>query len=65
MLEKNARIAAEVLAALPKRERHALVRFYVHAEPGDAVCRQAGLTEEQFRRIKARAKASFLALARS
>jgi len=62
--QKNTQIVEQILAALPKRERQALVRFYVHGEPADVVCRRAGLTEAQFRRIKSRAKQRFLALAR-
>jgi hypothetical protein len=65
MQAKNARIVGQVLAALPARDRQALVRFYVHGEPADAVCRATGLTEGEFRLIKTQAKASFLALARS
>jgi DNA-directed RNA polymerase specialized sigma24 family protein len=64
MQEKNARIVEQILARLPARDRQALVRFYVHGEPADVVCREAGLTEGEFRQIKTRAKASFLALAR-
>jgi hypothetical protein len=60
----NPRIAKEILAALPERDRLALVRFYVHGETSEAICREAGLTEEEFRLIKARAKAGFLALVR-
>jgi DNA-directed RNA polymerase specialized sigma24 family protein len=63
--QKNTQIVDQILAALPERERQALVRFYVHGEPVDVVCRQAGLTEAQFRLIKTRTKASFLALVRS
>lgn len=64
MQEKNARIVEQILAELPERDRQALVRFYVHGEPADVVCRDAGLTEREFRLIKTRTKASFLALAR-
>jgi hypothetical protein len=63
--EKNARIVEQILAVLPDRECQALVGFYVHGEAADVVCRQAGLTEEEFRLIKTRAKARFLALKRS
>jgi RNA polymerase sigma-70 factor (ECF subfamily) len=62
--QKNTQIVEQILAALPERERQALVRFYVHGEPADVVCRQAGLTEAQFRLIKSRAKQRFLVLAR-
>jgi DNA-directed RNA polymerase specialized sigma24 family protein len=65
MQEKNARIVEQILAGLPARDRQALVRFYVNGEPADVVCREAGLTEGEFRLIKTRTKASFLARARS
>jgi DNA-directed RNA polymerase specialized sigma24 family protein len=64
MQEKYARIVGQILTELPERDRQALLRFYVHAEPADLVCREAGLTETEFRRIKSLAKARFLALAR-
>jgi RNA polymerase sigma factor (sigma-70 family) len=63
MAEKDARIVEQILAALPEQERQALVRFYVHGEPTDVVCRELGLSEEQFRRIRRQAKERFLALA--
>ena len=65
MQEKSARIVERILTELPERDRQALVRFYVHAEPAEVVCREAGLSETEFRRIKSRAKARFLALAQS
>jgi len=65
MQEKNARIVEQILAGLPERDRQALVRFYVHGEPADVVCRKAGLTEGEFRLIKKRTKARFLDRARS
>jgi RNA polymerase sigma-70 factor (ECF subfamily) len=61
---KDARIVEQILAALPERDRQALVRFYVNGEPADLVCREAALTETEFRLLKSRAKARFLALAR-
>jgi DNA-directed RNA polymerase specialized sigma24 family protein len=64
MQEKNARIVEQILAGLPARDRWALVRFYVNGEPAAVVCREADLPEGEFRLIKTRAKASFLALAR-
>jgi DNA-directed RNA polymerase specialized sigma24 family protein len=65
MPQKNARIAGQILAGLRARERQALVRFYLHGEPAEVVCREMGLTKAEFRRIKTLAKASFLDLARS
>jgi hypothetical protein len=62
-MQEDSRIVAQILKALPERDRQALVRFYVGAEPADVVCREAGLTEAQFQLIKTRAKHRFLALA--
>jgi hypothetical protein len=65
MQQKRARIVEQILAGLPARDRHALVRFYVNGERADVVCREAGLTEAQFRRIKSRVKHRFLLLQES
>ena len=64
MKEKHERIIGQILAALPERDRQALVRFYVAGEPTEVVCRKAGLTEVQFRLLKTATKARFLALSR-
>jgi hypothetical protein len=64
MQEGGARIVEQILVGLPEQDRQALVRFYVHGEPADVVCREVGLSEEQFRRIRTQAKQRFLALAR-
>jgi RNA polymerase sigma-70 factor (ECF subfamily) len=64
MQEKSARIVEQILAGLPEQERQALIRFYVHGEPANVVCRETGLSEGEFRRIKTRAKRRFLVLSR-
>jgi DNA-directed RNA polymerase specialized sigma24 family protein len=65
MQEKHARIVQQILSALPERDRQALLRFYLRGEPAEVVCRETGLTETEFRRVKSRTKARFLSLARS
>jgi RNA polymerase sigma-70 factor (ECF subfamily) len=62
--QKNTQIVEQILAALPERERQALLRFYLAGEPADVVCRETGLSESEFRRIKTRAKRRFLVLSR-
>ena len=62
MQAKSARIVEQILAALPEQDRQAMLRFYVAGEPADAVCRETGLSEGEFRRIKTRAKRLFLVL---
>jgi RNA polymerase sigma-70 factor (ECF subfamily) len=64
MQEGGARIVEQILVGLPERERQALVRFYVHGEPAEVVCREMGLTEGEFRQIRTRAKRRFLVLSR-
>jgi DNA-directed RNA polymerase specialized sigma24 family protein len=64
MQEGGARIVEEVLVGLPERDSQALVRFYVHGEPANVICRELGLTEAELHGIRTRAKHRFLALAR-
>jgi RNA polymerase sigma-70 factor, ECF subfamily len=56
--ESNA-LALRILNSLNKRDREVLVRFYLHEQTPDQICRDMGLTETQFRLIKSRAKARF------
>jgi RNA polymerase sigma-70 factor (ECF subfamily) len=64
MQEEAARVVEQILAALPERDRQALLRFYLAGEPADVVCQKTGLSEGEFRRIKTRAKRRFLVLSR-
>jgi hypothetical protein len=64
MQDVGARIVEQILVGLPEQDRQALVRFYVHGEPADVVCRETGLTEGEFQQIRTRTKQRFLALAR-
>lgn len=57
-------IARRVLAALRPRERETLIRFYLNEEPGEQIQAAMGMTENQFRLIKSRAKAKYTELVR-
>lgn len=50
-------IASDVLAGLTvERDREVLVRFYLHEEEKDAICRALGLSEVHFNRVIFRAR---------
>jgi RNA polymerase sigma factor (sigma-70 family) len=55
--QQNRDIAARILAALPERDRELLIRYYVKAESREAIQAEMGLTPNQFRLSKSRAKA--------
>jgi DNA-directed RNA polymerase specialized sigma24 family protein len=57
------RLMREMLEHLDSTDREVLERFYVRAETREAICQQLGLTVDQFRLSKSRAKAKFVALA--
>lgn len=59
MEEEKRRIALEVLKGMNPRERELLVRFYLLGQAATTVCREMGLTADQFRLMKWRAKARF------
>ncbi len=59
MHRQKAELMKSALAALSKRDRDILVRFYIHEQPQDQICREMSLTETQFRLLKSRAKAKF------
>ena len=52
-------VAMRVLNGLPQRDREVLVRFYLHEQGAEQICRELNLTETQFRLIKSRAKARY------
>ncbi|MBZ5584162.1 MAG: sigma-70 family RNA polymerase sigma factor [Acidobacteriia bacterium] len=62
---QNAEMAMRVLQSIPKRDREVLVRFYLREQSAPEICGEMGLTENQFRLIKSRAKARFGELGRS
>ena len=45
-----------VLRSLRSRDREVLIRFYFHVQTAEDICRDMGLTMDQFRNIKNRAK---------
>lgn len=52
-------IAASVLKGISKRDREILMRFYLHEQSQEQICKEMQLTETQFRLLKSRAKARF------
>jgi RNA polymerase sigma-70 factor (ECF subfamily) len=59
MLEQKAELMKIILAQLSSRDREILVRFYLHEQTQEQICREMRLTETQFRLTKSRAKAKF------
>jgi len=59
MLRQKSELMKSALAALSIRDRDILVRFYLHEQSQDQICREMDLTETQFRLLKSRAKAKF------
>jgi RNA polymerase sigma factor (sigma-70 family) len=53
-----------VLGELTPQSREILRRFYLDEEPAEQICREMGLTADQFRLLKWRAKERFAALAK-
>lgn len=61
---QNQDIAWRVLNAISGRDREILIRFYLHEQAPEQICREMNLTETQFRLLKSRAKARFGELGR-
>ncbi len=59
MFRQKAELMKSALAALSKRDRDILVRFYLQEQSQEQICREMSLTETQFRLLKSRAKAKF------
>ena len=59
MLKQKSELMKSALGALSERDRDILVRFYLHEQPQEQICREMSLTETQFRLLKSRAKAKF------
>ena len=57
-------MARRILGGFRGRDREVLSRFYIAEESGPEICRAMDLTETQYRLIKSRAKARFVALCR-
>lgn len=59
MIRQKAELMRSALEGLSKRDRDILVRFYLHEQTQEQICREMSLTETQFRLLKSRAKAKF------
>ena len=59
ILKEKSQLMKSALESLSKRDRDILVRFYLHEQPQDQICREMALSETQFRLLKSRAKAKF------
>lgn len=58
-------LALATLASLSERDREILRRFYLEEQSQERICLEMGLTDNQFRITKSRAKAKFGALGRA
>jgi len=52
VLYGRAQVATDLLAAIPKRGREALKRYYIDLEAENDICAELGLTVNQFRNSK-------------
>jgi RNA polymerase sigma-70 factor (ECF subfamily) len=52
-------IGKKVLKEISSRDREVLMRFYVQEQDYETICKEMGLTYNQFRLLKSRAKARF------
>jgi len=59
MARQRAEIARKVLNGVSRRDREILNRFYVLEQPQEQICDEMGLSYNQFRLLKSRAKARF------
>jgi RNA polymerase sigma-70 factor, ECF subfamily len=59
LARQRAEIARKVLSGVSRRDRDILHRFYVLEQPQEQICAEMGLTYNQFRLLKSRAKARF------
>ncbi len=56
-LKERSEIMRGLLQSLSPKEREVLIRFYLHEQAKEEICRDLGLTDTQFRLTKSRAKA--------
>lgn len=59
MSHERRRVMREALSELNARDREILIRFYLEETPMEAICEEMGLTINQFRLLKSRAKSRF------
>jgi len=55
--QKRIQVLRKAIAELDAREREILLLFYLQEQSATQICNEMGLTDTQFRRLKARAKA--------
>jgi RNA polymerase sigma-70 factor (ECF subfamily) len=59
MVRQKADLMKSALAQLSRRDREILVRFYLHEQGEEQICREMDLSETQFRLVKSRAKEKY------
>ena len=59
LARQRSEIARKVMTGISRRDREILQRFYVDEQPQEQICQEMGLTYNQFRLLKSRAKARF------
>jgi RNA polymerase sigma factor (sigma-70 family) len=59
LANQRAEIARRVFKGVSRRDREILRRFYLLEQPQEQICAEMGLTYNQFRLLKSRAKARF------
>jgi RNA polymerase sigma-70 factor, ECF subfamily len=59
LTRQRAEIARRVFDGVSRRDREILRRFYLLEQPQDLICQEMGLSHNQFRLLKYRAKARF------
>jgi len=60
--QEQVEIAGRLLLAMPPRDREVLIRFYLHEQEPKEIQKSLGMTENQFRNVKNRAKQRFFML---
>jgi RNA polymerase sigma-70 factor (ECF subfamily) len=59
LARQRAEIARRVFNGVSRRDREILSRFYLQEQPQEKICEEMGLSYNQFRLLKSRAKARF------
>jgi len=57
--QNNEELALRVLNAMDSHDRDALIRFYLHGQQEEQICKEMGLTASDFRLLKSRTKSHF------
>jgi RNA polymerase sigma factor (sigma-70 family) len=59
MIRQKAELMRAVLAQMPEKQREVLMRFYLHEQTPEQICKEMSLSDTQYRLMKSRAKAAF------